>query len=45
MRRGGYFPVHPIRGAPVVVVQAAEHGNGLDGAFAPGQPWNRLLLL
>ena len=38
------FLVHASCGAPVVVVQTAEHGNSLDAAFAAGRPWNRLLL-
>src|ERR1700690_407816 len=38
------FRVRTSRGAPVVVVQTAEHGNGLDAAFGFGRPRNGLLL-
>ena len=38
------FPVHAQCGAPVNVVQTAEHGNRLDTAFGFARPWNGLLL-
>ncbi len=37
------FPVRTSRSAAVVVVQTAEHGDGLDAAFGFGRPRNRLL--
>ena len=44
IHRRGYFSCPRSRGAPVVVVQTAEHGNGLDAAFGLARPWNGLLL-